>query len=237
MKDMVKPFLKEGEYVSSNDVISAFVWMLQCEFLSHNQPVSSPSDLDIDNTFCFSTLEVLKNGINVVPENYVGNAFIIHLIMNQGMQLESASLVEAFAKLALLVRKAVLDLRTQPATAAQNLMAYYVATSTGKLPIDLPMDRHRALMTNLTKTPVSEVDYGQGGPVWAHFECPPLHSGLFQVGPGPLGDGVMVYAQLLGSQSELLKNSVVRRCIAPDTRELYSEIKLKELKGMLKLES
>ena len=235
MKDMIKPFLKEEEYVSTNDAISAFLWMMQSEFTAEKQPVSVASDLDIDDSFSFSTFELLRNGIKVIPENYVGNAFISPFLFAKGYEMDSDSLEELFARLAIVVRKAVLDLRTKPELQAQSLMGYYVVLSSGQFPIELPLGKFRAILTNIAQEPFHEVDYSQGGPIWANVDSVPLHNGLYQVGPGLDNDGVLIFAQLRGSHSPLLKNSVVRQIIAPSMEEIYRDLTVKELAARLHL--
>jgi len=235
LKEHVQPFLKEGEFVSTNDVLVSFCWMLSSELNVKSEKVVSGADLDIDNSFVSIAVELLKNNITLVPENYAGNALLGIPIVNQGQELNGAPLKEVFAKLALTVRQTLNMLKENPAVAVQGLLFYYNALATGQFATPIPMDRLRGIYTNSIKTPVEEIDFGKGPPVHLLMLHIPHFHQVCGMGPGFGFDGVIVQATLLGSQAAALKDSAVFKELAPGIQDVYSDFTLEELKRRMKV--
>ena len=237
MKALVKPFLAEGEFVSTNDLLLSLVWMLSGEFIAEKHPISNSHDLKLDNSVVFFTYELLKNGFPVVPETYTGNAFNTGMVSVKELDLsEEASFPETLAKLSLTMRNLVSDIRHQPQLAAQGAFAHYHMLATGEIPaMDLGTG-FRGAVTNLSKCPVLEIDFGEGPPVLAHVQSYPVGPFLYAVSPGLRGDGVLVCVMLLGSQQQRLKESVIVKEIVPDMKDICSEYSDAELKERLGLE-
>ena len=232
MKALAKPFLAEGEFVSTNDVLLALLWMLTSE-MTADKPVTNGSDLNVADTTASVTIEFLKIGINVVPENYCGNAVLANFLATAGVDFEGKSLPHVLALVAGIVRKALSNAKEQPLVQAQGILAYYAVVSSGVFP--QPADNFRVSLTNLVKTPVQEIDFGKGKPVLAHFTPPmPLIGTLMAAGPGPYNDeSILIYCQFLGRQLEMLKNSVVIKECAPKMKRLYQSFNVDEMKAFL----
>eukprot|EP00210_Caulerpa_lentillifera_P005013 g4787.t1 len=234
MKSVVKPFLKEGDFVSSNDVLLSFCWMLLCELSAKTQPVTNGTELEIANTMASCAIEFIKNGINIIPENYTGNAVLVHFLASTGLEFDGKSIPEVFAMLATTVRGNLTGIKDQPALVAQGLMMYYSIISSGSVP--MPMGAFRVAMTNLVKTPIPEIDFGSGPPALAHITIPyPLLGTLMTVGPGPGKDGgILMNIALRGSQEKAFKDSVVVKECAPLVKRIHYDFTVQELDAFLR---
>ena len=235
MKAKVKPFLTDGQFVSSNDVLVAFNWMLSTEiYKERTQPVANGSDLEISNTMTSMTIEYLKNGVELFPENYCGNGYGYHMASLEGHDIEGKSLGETFAELSLIVRKGVTDFRTQPQIALNAALVYYLVASTGKLPVDLTV--FRGGITSMVKTPTTEVDFGGGSSKMAYVigPAPCLGGGVAAAAPGPgKGEGIMVHLQITEKQRSRIKSSSVVRECAPGLKLLFSDFSEDEFRTLL----
>ena len=234
MKAMVKPFLEEGQFVSTNDILVAFNWMLSIEILKERtQPVVSASDLEISNTTTPIAIEYLQNGAEFLPENYCGNGYGYQVPSLEGRDLEGKSLRETFAELSLVIRKSVTDFRTQPQLPVQTALAYYIITSTGQLPMDITV--FRGGITSMVKMPTTEIDFGGGSSKMAYIVGPaPFLGGLGTAAPGPgKGEGIVLHLQVTEKQRRRIKtSSVVREC-APGMKLLFSDFSEDELHALL----
>ena len=235
MKAMVKPFLEESQFVSTNDVLVAFNWMLSVEILKERtQPVVSASDLEISNTMTFTIIEYRKNGAKFLPENYCGNGFGYQNPSLEGRDLEGKSLGETLAELSLIIRKSVTDFRTQPQIQAKSALAHYLTASTGERSMDV--FALRGGVTNTVKMPTAEIDFGGGSPKMAYIvgPAPFLGGGYGAAAPGPgKGDGIVFHLQTTEKQSLRIKtSSVVREC-APGMKLLFSDFSEDELHALL----
>ena len=234
MKALVKPFLSEGEFVSSNDMLLSFVWMLSCEFIAEKHPILTAADLGLNNTALYFTYELVKNGYTVVPENYFGNAFFPAAVQTKGEDLEGLSLVEVFARMALMTRKVVSDARKLPPIAAQTILMYYQTLNGAEGMSANVQSGFRAAVSTIVKTPVGEIDFGQGPPAWYHFQGWPSCPFLYGCMPGPCLDGILIAVPVLAKWEETFRNSVVRKSIAPDAKDVYAEYSVEELEKKLK---
>ena len=235
MKAKAQPFLKDGEFVSTNDVLVAFCWLLGSEISLKAKHIVTGGDLDIGNTFVTAAVEALKNGIDLIPENYSGNAVMSIPIIVQGDELNEAPLKEVFAKLALTMRSTLNVVKQQPAIAVQGILFYYSSMTAGKLLTPVPGDRMRGLHTNLLKLPAEEIDFGQGRPVHLLLLYIPYFTQVWGFGPGFDFDGVIMQATLLGSQAAALKDSIIIKEFAPGIRDVYSDFTMEEIKKRMKV--
>ena len=235
MKAMVKPILEEGQFVSSNDVLVAFNWMLSTEIRKkRTRPVVSGSDLEISNTMTLTIIEYLKNGSGFFPENYCGNGYGYRTPSLESLDLEGKSLGATFAELSLIIRKSVTDFRTQPQIQAKSALAHYLIASTGESVMDFTA--LRGGVTNMVKMPTAEIDFGGGSPKMAYIVGPAPYPGVEYgaAAPGPgKRDGIMFHLQTTEKQSRRIKtSSVVREC-APGMKLLFSDFSEDELHALL----
>ena len=235
MKAMVRPFLEEGQFVSSNDVLVAFNWMLSTEiYKERTQSVVEGSDLGISSTVTFTMVEYLKNGAEFFPENYCGNGYGYQIPSLEGRDLEGKSIGETLAELSLIIRKGVTDFRTQPQIQAKSALAHYLIASTGESVMDFTA--LRGGVTNMVKMPTAEVDFGGGSPKMVYIVGPApflgCGYGAAALGPGK-GDGIVFLMQITKKQRRRIKtSSVVREC-APGMKLLFSDFSEDEFHALL----
>ena len=231
MKAKVKPFLEEGQFVSSNDVLVAFNWMLSTEiYEERTEPIVKGTDLELSKTMTPLTIEYLQNGAKLFPENYCGNGYGYQTPSLEGHDLEGKSLEETFAELSMIIRKNVTDFRTQPHIPVQTALAYYVFVTNNQVPIDTTL--FRGGMTSMVKMPTKEIDFGDGPAKMAYIigPAPFFGSGFGVSAPGPgKGDGIMLHIQITEKQRSRIKtSSVVREC-APGMKQFFSDFSEEDL--------
>ena len=232
LKRKVNPFLPDGEFVSTNDVLLAFLWMLRAE-VSAKEPVKTAKDLCVGSVTALTAIECLKAGMSVVPENYFGNAVLTSILPLDETELEHKSLTEVLALLARSSRRVVRDSKEKPFVQADALLSYYRQLNCSKFR-KLNSGSTFAL-SNLLKTPLQDIDFGQGRPVFAHTTLlMPLYETLAFAGPGPRGyEGIFVYCQFLKSELKTLKKSIVIQTCAPKIKRLYRDFSTKQVKNLL----
>ena len=235
MKEIAKPFLSETQFVSTNDVLMAFMWMLQCEIREQrSRPVVTVEDLGIRHTTVSMTLEFLTNGLDLIPDSYFGNGFGSALPSSEDLDLDgNETLLEVFAQLCLLVRRHVTAFRKEPRVVAQYVLSCYHAVNSGNCSVSF--EGYRGGLTNLMKTSVLENDFGQGPPGMAFFPMGfPLIGSIGTAGPGPgRGEDAMVHVQLTGQQRSRIKDSQIAKQFAPGMKQLYTDITEDELQSLL----
>ena len=238
MKAKVKPFLADGQFVSSNDVLLAFNWMLSTEIREERaHPVASGSDLEISNTMTLTIIEYLKNGGDFLPENFCGNGYAYQTPSLEDYDLEGKSLGETFAQLSMIVRKDLTDFRTQPQIRAKTALAHYLTVTTGQFSVGITACRGG--ISSLVKTPIAEIDFGGGPSKMAYIigPAPFLGGGLGAAAPGPgKGEGITIHPQITEKQrSRIKKSSVVREC-APGMKLLFSDFSEDEFRALLDMQ-
>lgn len=235
MKDKVKPFLKEGEFVSSNDVIVAFLWLLRRELSADKHPITSAADLDLKDTYIVFTRGIEPaTDPDIVPDHFYGNRFIYVPIINTGDGLKDASLPEAMAKLALMNRQTVSGLKAQPAGLVQGQLVFYQTVSTGKVTGFPPLERRMGMSTNVLKMPFTDIDFGSGRPVYLHVLVFPAIYDISPLAPGPKFEGVVLQMIMLDRHLEKFRASAVLKELAPGVKDFFG-CSVEELKEQLDL--
>ena len=231
MKSIARPFLAEGEYLSANDLLFAFVLMLKYEVSGR---ISGDGSFDVTDTVAACAAECLTNGIHVFPENYVGNGSVTISLSIQGLEIESRSLCEVLVTFARMMRKGITDYRQQPELQAQAFLSTYYTVFTGTLPP--ATESMVSFVSNVSRTPWNDVDFGKGPPRMAKLiNLLPFTGVQTTFGPAPGRDsGVLVYVVFTDSQYAKFKKSRVVQTIAPDMKLFYSEITTEEVDTMLK---
>ena len=234
MKKQVVPFLAEGEYVSSNDVLLGLLWMLYAE-IDAQKPIKSVDDLGIETISAVVVMECLKANFALVPANYCGNAAVGCMLKAKAKDIKAKSFSEALAFLARLSRRAVNATRELPSLQAESLLSYYRELNSAEF--RNTSDKPRFVLSNLVKTPVNEINFGRGKPVLAHTTLlMPLHGLIEFASPGPRSDGSILYHGLfLRNEIETLKKSVVIKKCARGMKCLYSDFSVAEMKVFLSM--
>ena len=230
MKSIARPFLAEGEYLSTNDVLSAFVLLLKYEV---NGRMSEDGSLDVTDTVAACSVECLKNGVRIFPENFLGNGSVAILFSTRRLEIEGRSLSEIFVAFAKMVRKGITDYRQQPELQINTFLRTYHMITTGKM--SSAMESIVSFVSNVSRTPWNAIDFGTGPPRMAKLtNLLPFNGVQTTIGPAPGEDnGVLVYMVFTESQYAKFKKSRVVQTIAPDMKLFYSEITAEEVDAML----
>ena len=231
MKSIARPFLAEGECLSINDLLFAFVLLLKYEV---NGRMSEDGSLDVTDTSAEFAAECLKNGVRIFPENYVGNGSVTISLATHELEIENRSLSDIFVAFAKMARKGITDYRQQPELQAQTFLTTYYTVFTGTMP---PATTSVvSFVSNVSRIPWNDVNFGKGPPRMAKLiNLVPLTGIQTVFGPAPGKDnGTLVYIVFTDSQYAKFKKSKVAQTIAPDMKLFYSEITTEEVDTMLK---
>eukprot|EP00210_Caulerpa_lentillifera_P006429 g6141.t1 len=227
MKFRVSALIPQGSFVSTVNIMQALLWMLACEINSDRNEIKNSTELDIVGTTSVIVAELRLNGFNIVPSNYLGNA-LIDPILYAGEDKKSKSLLELLAALALLTRQKQIELRKQPKEVFKLL--------TGKFfPVDSIPKGRRAVVSNLSKLPISEVSFGQGGPglFLCHAQTPFIDKLSF-VSPLVHTGGLLLHLTVTKQQKAKMKTSSVFKKCAPGVKFLFENFNVKDLNKLIK---
>ena len=231
MKSIARPFLGNGEYLSTNDLLFAFVLLLKYEVSGRK---SEDGSLEVTDTVAACSAECLKNGVYIFPENCFGNNSVAVLLFTKGLEIEGRSLSDIFVTFAKMMRKGITDYRQQPELQAHTFLRTYYMVSTGMM--SSAMESIVSFVSNVSRTPCNDVDFGKGPPRMAKLtNLVPFNGIQSTFGPAPGTDnGYLVYMVFTESQYAKFRNSRVVQTIAPDMKLFYSEIAMEEMDAMLK---
>ena len=88
---------------------------------------------NVMDTVAACAAECFKNGVYILPENYVGNGWATVLLSTQGLETEGSPLSDSFVAFASMMRKGITDYRQQPQIQAQLFLRPYYIVSTATM--------------------------------------------------------------------------------------------------------
>ena len=232
MKEAVRPLLPEGEFVSTNDLIVGFAWMLKCELMAEKEPTEDTFWSLVSDTIGAAAIELRRNGVQIVPEEFCGNAIVIPSFPVSEADVKDKSFLEILSQLALTMRRTLTAFQTQPLIAAQSLLAFYMIVHEGVIPQDTLSAR--VVTTNVSKMPIASVDFGQGTPKIVHaFPIP--FTGLFVVISNAPGDdqGIIIQFSVPERSASRFRNSKIIKACAPGVKYLYSDFTADDIEAMI----
>jgi len=229
MKSRVAPFISRESFVSTADLIQALLWMLECELYVDRGEIANSTELGIAGTSAMYMVELSANCPGVIPSNYLGNALVAPALL-AGDDVESKSLTELLATLALLTRQSVVKLKEQPQEVFKLLREKYSPFTS------LP-ENFRAAVSNHCKLSFSTVDFGQGKSALAMVNTllPCVGVGWF-ITPVLQTGGVLLNGFLTTKQKERLKKSSVLKECAPGLKSFFDDFGVSELSMMMRKE-
>jgi len=229
MKSRVAPFIPEGSFVSTADLIQALLWMLECELNADCGEITNSVDLNIVGTSSMYMVELSSNCPGIIPGNYLGNALLAPLLV-AGDEVKSKSLIEVLTTLAFLTRAKLIELKEQPKKVFKLLVGNYST-------FDSIPDSFRAAVSNYFKLPLLDVDFGQGAPalMMCNTLLPCVGVGWY-ISPVLQTGGVLMNVCLTAKQKERLKKSSVLKEYAPGLKSFFDDLSVSELGRLMKLE-
>ena len=233
MKEAIQPLLAEGEFVSTNDVLVGFAWMVNCELIAEEESTEDNFWSLVSDTMGAVAVELLRNGVQIVPENFSGNAFVFPYLAANEADVKGKSFLEILAQLALTMRRTVAAIQTQPPVAAQILLTYYTIVYKGVIPVDTL--KGRLLTTNVAKMPIAAVDFGQGSPKIVHaFPAFPFSDIYVTMGNAPgSGQGMILQMVVPERSASRFKNSKIIKACASGVKYFYSEFTAHDVEAMI----
>lgn len=215
-KELLSQYLEIGEYLSSADIISSVIWLLYCEATvprTTGEGIEGNLKESIVNYFA----EARQNGVPFIPVNYLGNAFLYLPIQYQEIKdnFEKDNLMKLLVNTALSFRRMITAMRSDPATATENLALGYTVvnhTSTIQELMKIPV---AASMSSWSKMGLEDIDFGTGSPVFIGSPMidPPLHNDATLI-PGLKNGGIIATFYLLDNKKHVLFNSrILKECV------------------------
>eukprot|EP00210_Caulerpa_lentillifera_P006427 g6139.t1 len=224
MKSRLEPFIPKGSLVSTANIMQALLWMLSCEI--NSDEIASSKELDIVGTTSVIVGEFGLHGYNITPRNYLGNG-IFSAVIFAGENIQSKSLLELQAALALLARRKQIEITKQPNQAFELLVGQMS-------PISSIPEESRGAVSNLCKLPISEVDFGRGSAQL--FLCHvnfPVSASLSLVTPVFRTNGILLHLAVTQKQKAKMKASSVLRNCAPGIKSLFDDFGVEDLKRLM----
>jgi len=176
MKAAAMGELDEGQWVSTNDVLSAHLWQaLAAEFGGEAQ--------DIHTLALVRTLRQLTDP--PLGPDFFGNSGVLTPVPQRTEQLAKATLSE----LALRIRESYA--LTSPATICEDTAFLLEQRRRGRLTRTLSrfmrgIYTRSVMVNNWSQLPMYELNFGHGKPFWAEFPSPPIP--MFILAPTPQGE-------------------------------------------------
>ena len=232
MKEAIRPLLAEGEFVSANDLLVGLVWMFKCELIAEEEPAENDFWSLVSNTMGAAAVELRRNGVRIVPEEFCGNAFVLPFLTVSEADIKGKSFLEILARLALTMRRTVAAIQTPP-IAAQILLAHNIFARTGSFPLDTLSGRY--ITTNVSKMPIAAVDFGQGSPKIVHaFPSFPYADLVVAISNAPgSGQGMILQTAVPERSASRFKNSKVIKACASGVKYVYSEFTAHDVEAMI----